>query len=140
MFSVKKEKPFTAGHESLIIGLFDQPVKFEGELLAVDEAFAGGLTELVKSGDISAKKKNISKIHTLGKMASKRLYFVGLGKEKALSFEVLREVFGAVFKTVKEAKLEETAIYLDSFISENIDVLDAAHALSEAFALINVPI
>jgi len=135
MFSVKKEKPFTAVHESLIIGLFDQSVKFNGELSFVDEAFEGVLTELVKSGDISAKKKVVSKIHTFGKMTSKRLYFVGLGKEKEFSFEGLREAFGAVFKKIKADKLEETAIYLDSFITEKIDALDAAHALSESFVL-----
>src|SRR3954469_6249214 len=135
MFSVHMEKPFTAAHESLIIGLFDQPLKFAGELSAVDEAFAGGLTELVKSGDISARKNSVSKIHTFGQMTSKRLYFVGLGKEKEYSFEVLREALGAVFKTIKKEKTEEISIYLDSFISENTDALDAAHALSEAFAL-----
>src|SRR3954447_7133062 len=135
MFSVHMEKPFTATHESLIIGLFDQPLKFAGSLSVIDEAFSGGLTELVKSGDVSARKNSISKIHTFGQMAAKRLYFVGLGKEKEYSFEVLREAYGAVFKKIKEVKLRETSIYLDSFITENIDVLDAAHALSEAFAL-----
>ena len=135
MFSVKKEKPLELAHESLIIGLFDQSVKFTGKLSLIDEAFEGGLTELVKSGDISAKKKVVSKIHTFGKISSKRLYFVGLGKEKEFSFEVLREAFGAVFKTIKEDKLEEIAIYLDSFLTEKIDALDAGHALSEAFAL-----
>ena len=58
-----------------------------------------------------------------------------LGKEKEFSFERLRETFGAVFKKIKQEKLEETAVYLDSFISGGIDALDAAHALSEAFAL-----
>src|SRR4051812_40237366 len=135
LFSVKKENPILEEHESLIIGLFDQSLKFTGELSFIDEAFEGGLTELVKSGDISAKKKVVSKIHTFGKIASKRLYVVGLGKEKEFSFEGLREAFGAVFKKIKGDRLEETAIYLDSFITEKIDALDAGHALSEAFAL-----
>lgn len=135
MFSVKLEKPFSAVHESLIIGLFDRPSKFEGQLLELDQAFAGGLTELVKDGDISAKTKKISKIHTLGKMAVKRLFFIGLGKEAALSFETVREHFGAVIKKIKEEKHEETAVYLDSFITEKVDIHDAAHALGEALAL-----
>lgn len=135
MFSVKLEKPFSAVHEGLIVGLFDRPGKFAGELLQLDQAFAGGLTELVKEGDISAKKKKISKLHTLGKMAVKRLYFVGLGSDAALSFEAVRESFGAVFKKIKEEKLEEAAVYLDSFITKKVDALDAAHALGEALAL-----
>jgi len=135
MFTVQKEKPFLKAHECLIIGLFDQPLKFAGSLAVVDEAFTGELTELVKSGDISARESRISKIHTFGRLAAKRLYFVGLGKEKELSFERLREAFGSVFKTIKGDKREEAAVYLDSFISEGVDALDAAHALSEAFAL-----
>jgi len=135
MFTVQKEKPFLKAHESLIIGLFDQPLKFAGNLAVVDEAFSGELTELVKSGDISARERKISKIHTFGRLAAKRLYFVGLGKEKEFSFEKVREVFGSVFKMIKEDKRGETAVYLDSFISEGVDALDAAHALSEAFML-----
>ncbi len=132
MFSVQRENPFTTQHESLIIGLFE---KFEGKLLVLDQAFDGGLTELVKSGDISAKKKRVSKVHTFGKTAVKRLYFVGLGKESELTFDELREIFGSVFKKVKEGKHKETAVYLDSFLTEKVDVLDASHALSEAFSL-----
>jgi leucyl aminopeptidase len=135
MFSIQRENPFTTQHESLIIGLFDKPTKFEGELFILDQAFDGGLTDLVKSGDISAKKKRVSKVHTFGKIGAKCLYFVGLGKESELSFDELREIFGAVFKKIKEAKHEETAAYLDSFLTEKVDVLDASHALSEAFSL-----
>jgi leucyl aminopeptidase len=135
MFIVKNKWPLTEDHESLIIGLFDQHVKFDGKLAELDHLFAGELTELVKTGDISAKNKKVSRIHTFGKLASKRIYFVGLGKEKDLSFELLREAYGAVFKSMKDTKLVETAVYLDSFTSDKIDILDAAHALSEAFTL-----
>ena len=58
MFTVKKELPFTTAQECLLIGLFDKPAKFEGKLSSLDEAFLGGLTELVKNGDISAKEKS----------------------------------------------------------------------------------
>ncbi|WP_071393691.1 leucyl aminopeptidase [Bacillus tuaregi] len=135
MFTVYQEKPFLKTHDCLIIGLFDQPVKFTGSLSAVDEAFSGELTELVKSGDISARESKIAKIHTFGRLAAKHLYFVGLGKEKEYSFERLREAFGTAFKSIQSDKREEAAIYLDSFISEQVDEMDAAHAMSEALAL-----
>ncbi|WP_428911172.1 leucyl aminopeptidase [Niallia sp. Krafla_26] len=135
MFTVYKKKPFTEAHEAIIIGLFDKPVKFEEKLEELDEAFSGELTELVKSGDISARIEQTAKIHTFGKVPSKRLYFIGLGKEKNTSFEEIRESFGTIFKKVQKDKIEEVAVYLDSFTTESIDALDAAHALSEAFAL-----
>lgn len=135
MFEVKKDFELANVHEGLVIGLLDKPEKFAGNLRKLDAEFNGQLTELVKSGDISAKLKSISKVHTFGKIGSKRIWFVGLGKEKELTFEKLKEAFGKLFKNVTASKLEETAIYLDSFITEELDGLDAAHALSEAFAL-----
>lgn len=135
MFTVKDEFKFSKEHESIIIGLFDKPAKLEGLLADLDESFDGHISELMKSGDISAKFKSVSKVHSFGKIGSKRIWFVGLGKEKEFTFERLRESFGKLFKQVKAAKLEETAVLLDSFTHEKADVLDVAHALSEAFAL-----
>ncbi|WP_342042568.1 leucyl aminopeptidase [Bacillus sp. OTU2372] len=135
MFHVKKELDLTAGHEGWVVGLFERPEKFTGVLAGLDEKFDGQLTELVKSGDLSAKLKSITKVHTFGKIGAKRIYFVGLGKEKDLSFDKLRVAFGKIFKQLKLNKHVETAVYLDTFVSEELDSLDAAHALSEAMAL-----
>ncbi|MBV7507009.1 leucyl aminopeptidase [Bacillus sp. sid0103] len=135
MFYVKQELELSTEQEGLVIGLFDKPEKFSGKLAIIDEKFNGQLTELVKSGDISAKLKSNSKVHSLGKIGPKRIWFVGLGKEKEFSFETLKSAFGRLFKEVKASKLEEIAVYLDSFTSEKVDALDAAHAMSEAFAL-----
>lgn len=135
MFHVKKELDLTSAHEGLVIGLFDKPEKFSGALAELDTQFEGQLTELVKSGDLSAKLKNINKVHSFGKVGAKRIWFVGLGKEKEISFDKLEKAFGKLFKEVRDSKLEEAAIYLDSFTTEELDSLEAANALSEAFTL-----
>ncbi|KOP80049.1 aminopeptidase [Bacillus sp. FJAT-21945] len=135
MFTVKREINFSNEHECLIIGLFEKPNKFDGVLAQLDQQFEGQLTELVKSKDLSAKKKAVTKVHTFGRMGAKRLYVVGLGHEKDYSFDVLREALGKTFKVVKSSTIQEAAVYLDSFLNENVDALDAAHAVSEAFAL-----
>jgi leucyl aminopeptidase len=135
MFLVKSDFDLSNSHEGLVVGIFDRPEKFSGSLEKLDAQFEGKLTELVKSGDLSAKVKSINKVHSFGKIGSKRIWFVGLGKEKELTFEKLRASFGKLFKEIKGAKLEEIAIYLDSFTTEKIEGLDAAHALGEAFPL-----
>lgn len=68
MFSVKKEFDVSAEQECLIVGVFDKPARFEGILARADEQFEGHLTELVKSGDISAKKKPLQKYILLEKL------------------------------------------------------------------------
>jgi leucyl aminopeptidase len=135
MFKVNRNFDLDNAHEGLVVGVFDRPEKFSASLAQLDKQFDGQLTELVRSGDISAKVKNVSKVHSFGKIGAKRIWFVGLGKEKELNFEKLRESLGKLFKEIKEAKLGEAAIYLDSFLTEPLDGLDVSHALSEAFAL-----
>ncbi|WP_075982756.1 leucyl aminopeptidase [Bacillus massilinigeriensis] len=135
MFTVQNQINFSNNHETFIIGIFERPVKFAGSLETLDQAFNGYLTELVRLGDISAKKKSISTIHTFGKVGAKRLLFVGLGKEKDFDFEILREALGKAFKTAENGKIDEAAVLLDSFTTESVDSLDVAHAISEAFAL-----
>lgn len=135
MFIVENEVHFTTEQECLIVGLYDRQEKFSGHLASLDEFFKGHLTQLVKDGDVSAKKKGLAKIHTFGLIGAKRLVFVGLGKEKEMTFDLAREAFGRAFKEVKKAKLQATAVHLDSFVSEGLDFSDAAHALGEALAL-----
>ncbi|MGE7606038.1 leucyl aminopeptidase [Peribacillus frigoritolerans] len=135
MFTVKNSLNIDLIDECLILGVFDSPVKFTGIGKEADERLGGQLTELVKAGEISSKKKSVVKIHTLGKLSVKRLIFVGLGKEKELSFETLREALGKARKTINESKITTLSIALDTFTTENLDALDAAHACSEAFEL-----
>ncbi|KAB2334921.1 leucyl aminopeptidase [Cytobacillus depressus] len=135
MFTVKKELNFENDNECLIVGIFERPNKFDGALAELDKKFDGQLTELVKNGDLSAKKKAVSKVHTFGKIGVKRLYVVGLGRETNYSFEGLREALGKTFKAVKGDKLQNVSVLLTSFTNENVDELDAAHAISEALSL-----
>ncbi|WP_174728282.1 leucyl aminopeptidase [Mesobacillus harenae] len=135
MFTIANNFNLNSKHEVLIIGLFNKTAGFDGYLEEADGLLDGYLLELVKSGDMSVKPKAISKLHTFGKLGAKRLYFVGLGKEKELTFEVLREAMGRAIKTVNSEKAAEAAVLLDTFTTENVSVLDAGHALGEATVL-----
>ncbi|MBE4907433.1 leucyl aminopeptidase [Bacillus luteolus] len=135
MFTVKQALELSKVQETLVIGLFEKTNKLEGLAAEVDSVLEGQLTTLLKDGDISAKKKSITKLHTLGRLSAKRIYFVGLGKEDKLSFEVLRDTYGKLFKTLRGAKIEEVTIALDSFTTEAIDHTEAAHAIGEAVSL-----
>lgn len=135
MFTVMQEIPSNARHEAIVVGLFEKEPLFSGIVAQWNEQLNGQLIELANEGDLLPKKKHITKVHTLGQMSMKRLYFVGLGKEEKLTFEQLREAFGKLFQTIKGATWSEVAVMLDTFTTERIDVNDAAHALSEACML-----
>ncbi|MBO0992038.1 leucyl aminopeptidase [Bacillus sp. SD088] len=133
MFTVKHEDLFASQQECLVVGLWDQPEKFAGRLKALDEALDGQLTELVKSGDISAKHEALSLIHTFGKIKSKRLLFVGLGREKAEAD--IKTALGQASKKIQDLRIHSFAIDLDSFTSAKISVAEAAFAFGEAYSL-----
>ena len=135
MFNVFDSNPFESDQACMLVGLFDQPEKFAGMLKQLDEHFSGELTKLVKSGDISARPKAVSVIHSLGKSNVKRFVFVGLGREKELSFDTLREAFGRASQEAKKLKVDSLSIAMDTFTSDQISAVDAAYALSEAFTL-----
>lgn len=121
--------------ECLFIGVFDTPIKLKGIGQLADEKMGGQLTELIKAGEISAKKKSITIVHTLGMIGVKKLLFIGLGKEKELTFELLREAFGKASKTIQTSRATSLSVALDTFKTDKIDTLDAAHAFAEAFEL-----
>ncbi|WP_319005522.1 leucyl aminopeptidase [Metabacillus litoralis] len=135
MFQVHNQLNLENQHETLVIGLFQQNNKLSGILADLDQHLEGQLSVLIKDGDLSAKRKTITKIHTLGKLPVKRIYIVGLGKEKLLDFQSVKEVFGKVFQTVQEIKVQELTVALETFVAANLDQNEAAHALAEAFAL-----
>jgi leucyl aminopeptidase len=135
MFTVKNEFRLTDSRDTLVVGIFEKTTSFEGLLGEVNVALGDALASLVKEGDVSVKKGAISKVHTLGKLETKRIYFVGLGKENDYSFEVVRSVFGKLVKAAKKAKLESLDIVLDSFITDKVESVDVAHALGEATPL-----
>ncbi|MBM7621857.1 leucyl aminopeptidase [Bacillus tianshenii] len=135
MFTVQNHTDFTERQTAIIVGLSEKNKKVEGLLGELDAQLDGQITDLLKEGDISSKKNKISKIHTFGKTAFKRIFVVGLGREEKLNFEELRKVFGRVAKTVQESRYTSVAIALDTFLTDKVDVLDAAHALGEAIPM-----
>jgi leucyl aminopeptidase len=135
MFNVHNQLELNEKHETLVIGLYQQNSKLSGLAAELDNQLDGQITELMKAGDLSTKRKLITKVHTLGRLTIKRIYFVGLGKEKDIKFDSIREVFGTLFKAIQDTKIQDVTIALDTFVTDNVDQSEAAHALAEAFAL-----
>lgn len=68
-------------------------------------------------------------------MKTKRLLFIGLGKKKQLTREILREAFGKALQTVEQKRISKAALLLDTFLNGTIPSGEAAKALGEAFAM-----
>ncbi|TYR78711.1 leucyl aminopeptidase [Priestia megaterium] len=132
MFTVLEEYDFQKDTEALVIGIFHQNQPFKGLLEELNQAFDGHLMNLVKAGDIEVGEKKISIVHTLGKTGAKRLFFVGLGRQKELTEETLKEAFGVLFKKVKATQFKEVTVALHTFVTDSIEEAKVARLLGEA--------
>ncbi|MED4934190.1 M17 family peptidase N-terminal domain-containing protein [Heyndrickxia coagulans] len=132
MFELGKGDPLECLEDCLVIGLQQVPKKFGGLLGGLDNRFGGALTELVKSGDLSARAGSLSVIHTLGKLPVKRLLFIGLGNPKELRKEHLKRMFGKAVKHIRKMRWPTAAVFLDTFCAGTVSVKEAAQMLGEA--------
>ncbi|KIL43667.1 leucyl aminopeptidase [Jeotgalibacillus campisalis] len=132
---VHNESPLQSSHDYLVVGLWDKSSQFEGMHEELNKELDGELTSLVKEGDLSTKAKTITKLPMLGKSMAKRIIFVGLGKQKELTIDDLRESFGVLGKVLKESRVKNVSVALDTFLSEGIDASDAGQALTEGITL-----
>ncbi|MED4975048.1 M17 family peptidase N-terminal domain-containing protein [Heyndrickxia faecalis] len=132
MFELGKGDPLECREDCLVIGLQQVPKKFGGLLGGLDNRFGGALTELVKSGDLSARAGSLSVIHTLGKLPVKRLLFIGLGNPKEIRKEHLKRMFGKAVKHIRKMRWPTAAVFLDTFCTGTVSVKEAAQMLGEA--------
>ncbi|MFS0780337.1 leucyl aminopeptidase [Bacillus sp. 1P06AnD] len=119
--------------ECLVVGVHYPGFMLKGAAATCDDALEGKIAELISSNDISPQKKHITVIHTLGKLKTKRLLFVGLGREKRVSEEDWKEGMAKAFRKIKEMRLKAASIDLDSLIGDQMPAERAAALLGEVY-------
>lgn len=135
MFKVKDGDILSKKIGALVVGLFEDDKKPAGLVKEIDDKMDGYLVELLADKHLSAAFKKVNKIHTLGKLEAKAVYFVGLGKKAELTFEKAREAFALVSKAITKDGCEEVAVALDTFLTVEKAGEVFAKALAEAVAL-----
>lgn len=135
MFTVLNQNSLDAQHEALVIGLFEDDKKPTGMIKELDDLLEGYIVELLQDDQISAKKNKLSKLYPFGKVKAKRIYFVGLGKKKDLSFEGVREALGAAVKQLNKDKTVEVSFDLTSFSTSRLEEEQLSQAVAEAVYL-----
>ena len=111
-----ENKTFAAATvETIIIGVQKHREQMKN-WSAFSEFFGSTLEAWIRSGEISSDQKKLMKFPvTTVNETIKRVLFVGLGEGKTLTEENLRETFGLVGKQLKMLKINNYAIWLDSF-------------------------
>ncbi|WP_303965140.1 leucyl aminopeptidase [Sporosarcina ureae] len=120
--------------EVLVVGVPDHPENVEGFDQFV-ESFHPSLTDWIKSHDIQQKFKTITKMPALSKQTYDRVYFVGVGNQKQLTEQKVRELFAAVGSQLHKDRVRTVGVWTAPFCNEEIHCEDVAFLASEGIGM-----
>ncbi|KGR78150.1 leucyl aminopeptidase [Ureibacillus manganicus] len=133
---IKDTKTFeNATSELLIVGVRKNSNQVKGWEQFISY-FGTAIDEWIKSGDIETNSKKLTKIPLNTQNANlKRILFVGLGDQKTLTRQNLRETFGLVGKELKKLKATNVSIWLESFTAAPIDEKEIAFLSAQGIGM-----
>lgn len=88
--------------DAIIANLFEGVEHPGGATGAVDKVLGGVITRLIEKGEIKGKFREISIIHTLGKLPADKVAIAGLGKKEDFTVDKIRGVSGEVCRKLRQ--------------------------------------
>ena len=112
-----------------LVGFTEEETKKPKEEMLIEQ-----LSNLVELGDFRGEKNTSTLLYSQN-VKSKRLMFVGLGKEAELSLETVRKVAGSISRKVRDLGIKHVGLSLSSFTPKNLEKEDVAEALAQAITM-----
>jgi leucyl aminopeptidase len=125
----------TSDADAIVVTLFDGVTAPTGATGAVDKALDGAIAELIADKEITGKQNQIAMIHTLGKMPTKRVIILGLGRREKFDVNVVRDVSGAVARYLRRIGVTHAATVAHGTGIGGLDASASAQAMAEGTAL-----
>lgn len=123
--------------DMLVVGNFSNADNPNKKLVEVDQIFEGAITELINQGAFLSKFKELTLIHTLGKIPAKYLLLIGLGEKEKLTTDRLRELSALIVRTAKNYKAKTVTSCLFGQNHPNIGAQKAVQPFVEGAYLGN---
>ena len=84
--------------DAIIVNFCEGSKSPAGDTATVDTALDGAISQLIRQGEIKGKLKEVTLVHSLGKLPAARVVVTGLGRQKELTPDKIR---GAVAETLR---------------------------------------
>ena len=117
--------------DALVVNLFEGVTAPGGATGAVDRALGGMISQLIEAGEINGKANSTALIHTLGKIAPKRVLVVGLGKQDTFDFIAASKAAGAAARFLQGKGAKKITSIVHGAGIGDFDPTDAARATVE---------
>ena len=125
----------TSDADAIIVNLFDGVTTPSGGTGVVDKALDGAITALIADKEITGKQGEIAMIHTLGKLPTKRVVVLGLGKREKFNANVARQISGVVARYVKRIGVKRAATLVHGAGIGGLDASSSGQAMTEGIIL-----
>jgi len=103
-------QPFAALEtDALVTYVFEETDPVQGRIAEIDQAAAGLLRKLAKSGELTGKTLEFTLVHVPVGLKAARLFLVGAGKREQFSNATLRKVAGAALRYLKSRSVKNFA-------------------------------
>src|SRR6266852_5989268 len=104
-------QPFAAlDTEALVSYVFEETDPIQGRIAEIDQAAAGLLRKLAKSGELSGKMLEFTLVHSPAGLKAARLLLVGAGKREQWNSATLRKIAGAALRYLKARSVKNIAL------------------------------
>jgi leucyl aminopeptidase len=134
-FQVKSGDILAVKSDAVIVGIFEGAKSLSGVTANVDKRLGNAILELIKIGEFKGKASETHVIHTLGKMPSRLVLVVGLGKKEKLNVEKIRNVMAESARILRKHSCKRCATVVAGAGINGISLINASRAISEGFIL-----
>ena len=111
--------------------MFEGVTAPSGATGALDSALGGAISGLIADGEISGKRGELTVIHTLGRIAPKRVMVAGLGKREAFTLDGARDVAAESARRLEGIGVKSAATIAHGAGIGGLDGRDCAQAIAE---------
>ncbi len=124
----------TESTEVLVLSHYEGGV-FSKQATVIDKSMGGALRELLQSKEFEGKANELALVHTHGKVPAKRILLVGLGQEKDVTVDQLRQAMGHAVKRVRQVKASFFTVAMPSVVPSGASSIEVAQAMAEGAIL-----
>ena len=125
----------TVETQALVINLFEGVVEPSGATGVIDTALGGTVSRLIREGEITGKRNEITVLHTFDKIGADRVVVAGLGKAELFDTEIIRQVMGEAGRRLKNIGVNSAATITHGAGIGGIDPQECGQAISEGAIL-----
>src|SRR5260370_6483116 len=119
--------------DALVSYIFEETDPVQGRIAEIDQAAAGLLRKLAKSGELTGKMLEFTLLHAPAGLKAARLLLVGAGKREQWNSATLRKITGAALRYLKARSVKNFAL----LVREGHAAEEAAQVVAEGALVAN---